>query len=239
MFQKTFRHALLPIIVTLLVVSSTFVLLQQTIRNGVNDELVNVADSVVAAVEKNRAVLDSQPQDQLIDPSKSNAIFIQAYNEDGSLILSTLGVDGNKDTKIPKKVLDNIKVGVTNYVTWAPKKDTRLATVTKKFGGDKPGFILTGKSLKSTDLNAHIVGKLAVLCLLASLIIILLASFAIAYFETPRMKKAKVNAKKEVQDMDKTKEEKVTEVAMTTKKVAEKPAAAKSTSKAKPTTKKR
>ena len=197
MFQKAIRSAILPITLLVLLISTSFALLQYSNRLGQNESILNVAEGVIQAVEKNRAVLDNQPQDQLIDPKTSNSIFIQAYNDDGSIAYSNLGIDGNNQSKVPQGVLDNAKKD-RNMITWAPKKDIRLAIVAQKFNGEKPGIIVTGKSLRDSDSMTDKIGKRALIALAISTIITLLACFILALFDGPRRKKiTKIDETKE------------------------------------------
>ena len=188
MFQKAIRSAILPITLLILLISTSFVLLQYSVRLGQNESILNVAEGVIQAVEKNRAVLDNQPQDQLIDPKTSNSIFIQAYNDDGSIAYSNLGIDGNNQSKVPQGVLDNAKKD-RNMITWTPKKDIRLAIVAQKFNGEKPGIIVTGKSLRDSDSMVDKIGKRALIALAISTIVTLLACFILALFDGPKGKK--------------------------------------------------
>jgi hypothetical protein len=190
MFKKFINLAFLPIVIILLATASTFILLQQTIRLGANEEIGTLADNIIVAVEKNRAVLDNQPQDQLIDPTKQDLIFIQAYNEDGSIIFSTLGLDGDNQIKIPQGVLDNAKNN-KNTVTWSPKKDIRLATVVRRFGGDKPGYIVTGRSLKNEEGKINKIGKVAGITALVSSVILGIICLGWSFLDKRKNSKSK------------------------------------------------
>jgi hypothetical protein len=191
MFKKFLKLAFLPIIVIILTIATSFVLIQQNIRLNADEEISTLSDNIISAVEKNRAVLDNQPQDQLVDPTKSDLIFIQAYNDDNSIIFSTLGIDGNNQSKVPQSALDAAKKNNRNNITWSPKKDIRLATVVQRFNGDKPGYIVTGRSLKTSDAKVNNLGKTAAIGALASIAILGLISAIWAFASTPREKKIK------------------------------------------------
>jgi hypothetical protein len=195
MFKKFLRLVFLPIIIIILTTATAFVLLQQNIRLSADEEISTLSDNIISAVEKNRAVLDNQPQDQLVDPSKSDLIFIQAYNDDNSIIFSTLGIDGNNQSKVPQSALDAAKKNNRNNITWSPKKDIRLATVVQRFNGEKPGYIVTGRSLKTFDTKINNLGKTAGLSALASIAILGLISAIWSFVETPREKKIKKHHK--------------------------------------------
>lgn len=213
MFQKFLRLAFLPIIIIILTTATAFVLLQQNIRLGADEEISTLSDNIITAVEKNRAVLDNQPQDQLVDPTKSDLIFIQAYNDDSSIIFSTLGIDGNNQSKVPQSALDAAKKNNRNNITWSPKKDIRLATFIQRFNGDKPGFIITGRSLKTFDAKVYKLGKIAALAALISIAIISLISAIWAYIETPvekRIRKIRKEKDNNIENEEKIEEEKIT-----------------------------
>ncbi|MBC7472193.1 MAG: hypothetical protein H7196_02960 [candidate division SR1 bacterium] len=211
MFQKFLRLAFFPVIIIILTTATTFVLLQQNIRLGADEEISTLSDNIITAVEKNRAVLDNQPQDQLVDPTKSDLIFIQAYNDDNSLIFSTLGIDGNNQSKVPQGVLDTAKKNGRNNVTWSPKKDIRLAVVIQRFNGEKPGFIVTGRSLKTFDAKVYKLGKIASFATLISIALVSLISAVWAYIETPREKRIRKIIKKEhnILNLEKVEEENI------------------------------
>jgi hypothetical protein len=222
MFKKILRLAFLPIIIIVLTSATSFVLLQQNIRLSVDEEISTLSDNIVSAVEKNRAVLDNQPQDQLVDPTKSDLIFIQAYNDDNSIIFSTLGIDGNNQSKVPQNELDTAKKNNRNNITWSPKKDIRLATVIQRFNGEKPGYIVTGRSLKTSDVKIYKLGRIAALSALASTVIIGLISAIWSAIENPREKKSKKHhAHTETITEDVIKEEPVVEIAKTEEKIVD------------------
>jgi hypothetical protein len=223
MFKKFLRLAFLPIIIIILTTATAFVLLQQNIRLSADEEISTLSDNIVSAVEKNRAVLDNQPQDQLVDPTKSDLIFIQAYNDDNSIIFSTLGIDNSNQSKIPQSALDTAKKNNRSNITWSPKKDIRLATIVQRFNGDKPGYIVTGRSLKTFDAKVNSIAKTAAISALASIGVLVLVSAIWAFAESPREKKTKKHHKVDNHTIDKDLivEEPVTKLAEVKDKIVE------------------
>jgi hypothetical protein len=180
MIRSTLRTSFLPIVIIFLAISSTLVITQQTVRTLSDSQLLDISANLVQNIEKNPAVLQSIPQEQTVDPSKVNDIFLQIYNDDKTVQFSNLALEGAEKPRVPDGVLDFAKQYGKNTITWAPKKDTRLGITARRFGGEKPGYVLVGKSMRSTDALVLKILNVAGFAFLASTAIILAVSLLVS-----------------------------------------------------------
>ena len=189
-----------------------FISAQQVVRAEANSVIIDTARNAIEVLEADANVIDSinNGQEAKIDLAKSHKVFFIVYKEDKSVAASTAALDG-KTPELPSGVLDNVKDKGTAKITWAPKKDARQAAVIYKVGGQNPGFLLVGRSLKDTD---EIVTKLAWTAFAGWLIAIaasLLTKFILAYAADRKNNPKPVKKSKSVSESTSKEDEEKTE----------------------------
>ena len=130
------------------VFGTIYVALQQNYRQNANDPQVQIAEDLSQIFES------GAPPEQIVGPassdlSKTLAPFVVVYGDDQKPIASSVVLDGQSPT-LPTGVLDTAK-SREYRVTWQPKDELRFATVIRHYAGDKPGFVLAGRSLREIE----------------------------------------------------------------------------------------
>ncbi len=85
-----------------------------------------------------------------VDIAHSLSPFIAVLNEDGTVLAST-GQLNNEPPKIPQGALNVAKQQGKNRITWMPNPEVRSALVITRYGGDKPGLVVVGRSLSEVE----------------------------------------------------------------------------------------
>jgi hypothetical protein len=151
----------LELTVSLVIVSYIFatgyVVVQQSQRLAANDIPVQRAQDTA-----NQLNAGKSPEDfaaERVDMGKSLASFLIIYDKnDGRVVFGTGYLDGQVPT-IPYGVLASSQYKPYNAVTWQPRQDVRVASVT--VAADKY-YVLGGRSLKEVEARADHLLKLVV-----------------------------------------------------------------------------
>lgn len=138
-----------------------YALLQQSYRQGANDPQIQISQDVAGNLEKGLDPKQVVPP-AAIDISKSLAIFGIVYDDFGNVIASSAQLDF-KTPELPKGVLEYARSHTQSRITWQPKPGVRSAIVVTRYGGDKPGFILIGRSLSEVEKRVDLLGKHAIM----------------------------------------------------------------------------
>lgn len=152
MFMMKKMRIWLPIAFTTSLLSTLILTtVQQNFRQGANDPQIQIAQDSAQNLISGKNEQDIVGQNQ-IDISKSLAPFIIIFNDDGKPIASQAVLDGRIPTP-PTGVFDYTKTHKEDRITWQPKEGVRIAAVLERFEGSKPGFVLSGRSLKEIELR--------------------------------------------------------------------------------------
>ncbi len=126
-----------------------YLAVQQTGRQIANDPQIQIAREVKAALSSGQPITSVIPLGQ-IDLATSVSPFITAVSDDGTVVASSARLHGQLRS-VPKGVLNNVRGGGEERVTWQPEPGVRLATVVTKNPGSSGGFIVVGRSLLETE----------------------------------------------------------------------------------------
>ena len=158
-----------------------YVAVQQVFRQSANDPQIEIA-------EESAAVLATGQPPQMfgtnssIDISKSLSPFVIAYNEEGKAISGTGSLNGSLPVP-PIGVLIASKKNGENRLTWQPQPGVRIAAIIVHYGGDKPGYVLVGKSLREIEKRESTL----MLYVFISWITALISTFIVVAFESTRV----------------------------------------------------
>lgn len=155
--RQNFRQ-FLPLGLAITLISGLiFAVAQQNYRLGVNDVPVQISQDVAGVLESGRdpkQVIPAAP----IDIAKSLAVFAIAYDDSGNVIVSSAQLDG-KAPELPKGVLDYARAHGQSRISWQPRQGVRSAIIVTRFNGEKPGFILVGRSLAEAEKMISMLSK--------------------------------------------------------------------------------
>ena len=125
-----------------------FIITQQGYRQSASDIEQYVAEQTAGLLNIGRFIPGIIGEDQ-IDIARSNLSFTIIYDREGKPIASTGLLEGVIPV-IPIGVLHYAQEHGANRVTWQPRPDVRIASVSVPYKG---GFVTVGKSLKETEVR--------------------------------------------------------------------------------------
>lgn len=191
MLRDTFsRPALLynalVLIALFTALSLGFVIMEQNaLRMSANDPQMGLASDLASRLQRGASPTAVIPNDQ-IDMDASLSPFIIAYNDDGQVLASSAQLSGAVPL-LPRGVLDYVRTHGEEDVTWAPRRDVRIASVVRRVTGSHPGFALAGRNLREIEARKDRLLQMAALVWLGLLGIILAGTFLFGWFtRTPR-----------------------------------------------------
>lgn len=124
---------------------------QQSLRLSANYPQNQIAeDAAMDIVERGAAPQAVLPKVN-VDMATSLAPFMIVYDDSGKILASSVVLDG-KVPELPAGVLESARERKEDNVTWQPKTGVRAAAVIVRYVGDKPGFVLAGRSLREVEI---------------------------------------------------------------------------------------
>lgn len=165
----------IPLAVTITCLSGLiYLVIQQDIRIGANDPQIQIAEDLANQLSNGQNPLTLIPPTKT-DISKSLANYIMLFNRGSKLVGSSALLDG-KAPIIPQGVFavaQKAKGNETRF-TWQPRTGVRSAMVLIYYNGQRPGFVLIGRSLREIEIREDQQGKIV----LAGWIITMLLSLS-------------------------------------------------------------
>lgn len=178
------------IIMFLVTFSSSLIYLitQQTLRLGANEQPVQLATDTALKLENGQNAQQAIPADK-VNIAQSLAPFVMVFNKNNNLV-ATSGMMGNRSPVYPIGVFAAVNKNGEDRVTWQTQTGLRYATVAIKYS---EGYIVAGKSLSETEKLIDKVGRLVGLAWLAcalfsALALVVLFSFIEKVFKLELMK---------------------------------------------------
>ncbi len=156
---------------------------QAIYRESANDPQVQISEDIADILSQGEdpSGLDQQAK---LDISKSLNTFIAVYDKDAKLIASNALLN-DKGPEIPEgtvKAADNGQ----QKTTWQPQKGLRFALVITKVSGDKPSYVVVGRSLREIELRKAELLKVTGIAWAGTLILTFLASWLLIDFKRKR-----------------------------------------------------
>ena len=157
---------------------------QQAYRQGANDPQIQMAEDAAAALKAGATPHSVLPA-QSIDMRASLAPFLIVTDQTGLVVASSTTLDGTVPIP-PQGALDyaksqagSVKGDGQNRITWEPKDGVRIAAVIMYHGGDNPGYVIAGRSLREVEKRENDLTTMAgldFLGLLAGVFLVLLVT---------------------------------------------------------------
>lgn len=170
----------LPIGVAILALSGlVYCVGQQSYRQSANDPQIQIVEDVIGAIGQ------GQPADSLVPPQgstelgKSLSPFLMVFNATGTLIGTSISVDG-QNPSFPTQALEVAKMKGQSRITWQPKPGVRAAVIVAPYKSDSEGFIVAGRSLREVEMRIKQLCLTVSLGALASLVLSFIVALLIA-----------------------------------------------------------
>lgn len=122
---------------------------QQMLRLNANQTQIQLAEDAATDIVRGVAPQQVLPK-QNVDMAASLAPFMIVYDDQGHILASSVELDGNVPA-LPSGVLTSAREQKEDNVTWQPKPGVRASVSIVRYVGDKPGFVLAGKSLREVE----------------------------------------------------------------------------------------
>jgi hypothetical protein len=145
-------------------------LVQQDIRQSANDPQIQDAEDIAQSLSLGAPADEIIPPGQTADISTSLDPFVIIYSATGTVIESSAVLNDATPT-LPSGVFTDVTQHGEDRITWQPGSDVRIAAVIEKFGGQTPGFILVGRSIREVEDRESNIGNIALFAWLAGLIV--------------------------------------------------------------------
>ncbi len=153
-----------------------YMTVQQYIRHSANDPQIQMAEDW-AALRPSAVKLSPA-----VDIGQSLSPYIVIYDAKGQPLTGS-GLLHDKLPTLPSGVFTAAKKHGQNRVTWQPEKSVRQAIVVSYYGGQEPGFVVAGRSLRETEERVSQLAHQVLIVWLATLMILGL-ELAFFYKET-------------------------------------------------------
>lgn len=170
-------------VIITLVCGLIYAVAQQNLRQNANDPQIQLAEDMAKSMESGKSNGMIFPPS--VDISQSLAIFVMNYDDAGTLLNGTAQL-GETHLSVPKGVLEFTKQHGQDRVTWQPKAGVRAAIVAVHYGGNKPGVIVVGRSLREVEKREH---QLAMIVGIGWVSLLLCASIVPAILGRPSSQK--------------------------------------------------
>lgn len=130
--------------------------IQQFNRQLANEPQVQIAEDTAAALGAGTPA-GSLVQGTKVDMSRSLAPFIVIVDQNKNVIASTAETKGSVPA-LPKGFLDAVTLWGDHRLTWETPDGLRFATVTVRYDGAGPGYVVAARSLRETEARIGRIG---------------------------------------------------------------------------------
>jgi hypothetical protein len=166
----------LPMAVALSVLAGlVYAEVQQALRSSANDPQIQMVEDGVVSLDAGRLPRDLVGSNR-VDLAKSLAPFLIVFDKAGHPVASSAVLAGKTPTP-PSGVLDTVRDGGQDRLTWQPQEGVRIAAVVAAY---KQGFVLAGRSLILVEERESNALLLAVLGWLSGLVASALAALSVS-----------------------------------------------------------
>src|SRR5215472_6374225 len=149
MLKAILRHFLPLAVVITAFCGLGYLVGQQVLRQLANDPQIQMAQDTAARLAAGE-VLASVVPSATLDVGRSLAPFTIVY-DDQSKVLAATGQLHGQPPALPAGVLDGVRQGGEDVVSWQPEPSARFAAVIERVTGAQPGFVLVARSLDETE----------------------------------------------------------------------------------------
>ena len=147
---------------------------QQTIRLSANSPQIQLAEDAAVNIVRGASPQAVIPKDN-VDMAASLSPYMIVYDDQGNILASSVELDG-KVPVLPSGVLAQAREQEVR-VTWQPRVGVRSAAVIVRFVGDKPGFVLAGRSLREVEKLEDVILRDVFMGWVVTMVVTLVAFF--------------------------------------------------------------
>lgn len=131
---------------------------QQIQRMNANDPQIQIAQDIAVALKDGASPEEVLPNEE-IDIAASLAVYVVIYDDAGKALAGSGTLHGELPS-MPAGVFENARRNGENRVTWQPEPGVRVATVITRYGGEEPGFVMAGRSLREVESRINRLGQM-------------------------------------------------------------------------------
>ena len=145
-----------------------YLIVQQELRLGANDEVVLIAEDVSSALGQGTpyaAFTSPRP----VNIATSLSPYVIVFDEQKKM-QSGSGVLDGAIPRPPSGVFDYVRSHHEERVTWMPKPGLRIALIGKYHAGVNPGYVFAGRSLREVEQRIEALSVFALLAWLATIV---------------------------------------------------------------------
>jgi len=188
--RPTLLYNALVLIALCTAMSLGFVIIeQQSLRQSANDPQIGMATDLASHLAKGTSPSTAVPNDQT-DMDASLSPFVIVYDEQGKVLASSAQLNG-KVPQLPQGVLNYVRGHGEERITWAPRRDVRIASIVLHVAGPQGGFVVAGRNLREIEARKDLLMQLAAVVWLGLLGIIFVGTFLFGWLtRSPRPKPA-------------------------------------------------
>ena len=169
----------LPVAVALTALSGlTYLAVQQSYRNGLDDPQVQLAQDGAARLDAGAAPA-SLVTSSTIEAQDSLAPFVAVFGADDALLASGATIAG-MPPQPPTGVLATARSAGRDRVTWQPRPGVRIASVS--FAAKDGRVVLAGRNMREVEARIDDLTKITALAWVAALVAVLVAVLGVEGF---------------------------------------------------------
>ena len=169
----------LPIAVAVTALSAlTYLAVQQSYRNGLDDPQVQLAQDGAARLDAG-ALPTSLVGSSTIEVQDSLAPFVAVFGADDALLTSGATIAA-MPLKPPAGVLATARSAGRDRVTWQPRPGVRIATVS--FAAKDGRVVVAGRNMREVEARIDDLTKITALAWVAALVAVLVAVLGVEGF---------------------------------------------------------
>lgn len=174
--RPTLLYNALVLIALCTAMSLGFVIVeQQSLRQSANDPQLGMAIDLASHLAHGASPTTAVPNDQT-DMDVSLSPFVIAYDEQGKVLASSAQLNGAVP-QLPQGVLDYIRHHGEERITWAPRRDVRIASIILHVAGPHGGFVLAGRNLREIEARKNLLLQLTTMVWFGLLGILFVGTF--------------------------------------------------------------
>jgi hypothetical protein len=171
--MKRYIPFALVVVLLTIIFGTAYGIGQQILRLSANDPQIQLAHEVATQLDQG-VPAENVTGAYKVNIEQSLASFVVVYDKNGNPIAGSGYLDGARP-KVPLGVLKASEKQSDNRVTWQPKNNVRIASVSVS---SKNNYVLAGRSLQETEAREQKLFQIAFGGWAASLLLVILALVA-------------------------------------------------------------
>jgi hypothetical protein len=170
------KRFIFTLIILSLIFGFAYLLTQQTLRRGANDQQIKIAEEAAKTLAAGgESEFLRSNINNTIDLSKSPAPFLITFDNNDKPLAFTATLNG-KIPVPPAGVFAYAKAHGEDRLTWQPAAGVRIAAVIVYYNGKREGYALAGRSLAEVEKRISSLGFTFFFAWIFSLIVAIIYS---------------------------------------------------------------